>query len=303
MVIFVQPNMQAQEELAALFSRNLSLQPAETLEAIKEEPKIVYISQHYTHSAHIAKPAAATVATMQSTDDDDIEADPSVFVPTRRPASEPPQPAVEDVLRAHGVDASCLSTSQLRLFRTADEAQKCRLIELWRICPPSASGADNPTVAWCFTTVGQEEVLAKARWEERQRQEAAAAEEAARQQMVMSMDGTPLTPIQSGDGRWFGIAATSTYMEPYMASGYEEMARREYEESARRAYAQSMAEQQPKGVVGAGAYNSSTDPVYASSNGSGDWVAQQMRQRQQQAAMEDQYGRMMQSRNDDEEML
>lgn len=265
----VQPNMQAHEDLAALFSKNLTLDPAPPPQ---EEPKIVYISQHYNHSAHLARPQTEEPQ------------------PSPRPSSEPPQPehaAVETVLRSNGVDPSCLSMPQLQLFRAVEEPQQLRLIELWSICPPTNSN-DNPTLAWSFTTVEQEEALAKMRYDQ-QKQQA---------DQVMSLDGTPLTPIQAGDGRWISTVQTQHYMEPYMASGYEDMARREYEESARRAHAEAM--ERPKDVyqpfgtaVGGTTYNRATDPVYQSTTATTDWS--------QQTHMENQYGRMMQLR--DEEML
>lgn len=201
-----------QEQLAALFSRNLTFgQPAPVPEPVPvpveipmEEPKIVYISQHYTHSAHVV-----------------ARHDAQPPVQPARPASEPPQPehsAVERVLREHGVDPSCLSKAQLSLFKTVDDPQRIRLMELWRECPPTNS-LDNPTLGWSMTTLGQEETLARMRYETKQRA-------AQQEETIMSLDGTPLTPIQGGDGRWIPTSSSYDYMEPYMSSGYEDMARR-----------------------------------------------------------------------------
>ncbi|KAH8792184.1 hypothetical protein F5882DRAFT_427378 [Hyaloscypha sp. PMI_1271] len=109
--------MTTQEDLAALFQRNLSLQqtvPVVPKEEPKEEPIIYSISQHYHHSAHVA-----------------------------RPSSEPPQTdqlTTEIILSRHGVDVTTLFPSQLELFKTADAGQQMRLIELWRICPPDYGG-------------------------------------------------------------------------------------------------------------------------------------------------------------------
>lgn len=262
--------MQAHEDLAALFSKNLTLDPAQ--QAPQEDPKIVYISQHYNHSAHLARQQAEESQ------------------PSPRPASEPPQPehaTVEATLRGSGVDPFCLSMPQLQLFRAADESQQLRLIELWRICPPTNSN-DNPALTWSFTTIEQEEALAKMRYDQQRQQD----------DQIMSLDGTPLTPIQAGDGRWIATQ-DQHYMEPYMASGFEDMARREYEESARRAHAEAM--ERPKDVyqnsdaaVGAPIYNHATDPAYKTTTATFDWT--------QQAHMANQYGTMMQLR-DDEEML
>ncbi|KAK1769849.1 hypothetical protein QBC33DRAFT_556272 [Phialemonium atrogriseum] len=263
--------MQAHEDLAALFSKNLTLEPAQPP---REESKIVYVSQHYNHSSHLARPSAEH----------------SQLSP--RPASEPPQrehTVVETVLQNNGVDPSCLSVSQLQLFKSVAEPQQLRLIELWRIFPPTNSN-DNPTLAWSFTTVEQEESLAQMRYVRN--------EQGKQAEQIMSLDGTPLTPIQAGDGRWISTQGQHDVTEPYMATGYEEMARREYEESARRAYAAAM--ERPKDVyqhfgtaVGGPTYSHATDPVYKAANATVDWI--------RQAHMEDQYGRMMQTR--DEEMF
>lgn len=256
------------DELAAMFSRNMALQqqatqqePIQSTET-KAEPQpepIVYASVHYTHSAHISHESESVIE-------------------RERPSSEPPQSrqtSAEDILSHYGVNPSALSASQMELFKTAEDSQKERLIELWRICPPTNT-RENPAVAFSSTTVQQEEMLAQLRYERQ-------LQEDAEKQSVMSMDGTPLTPTQTGQGEWSGAIS---YMEPYMSSGYEEMARREYEESARRQYEEAM--QRPKEVyshfgsaVGGHRYREATDPVY--NNHNSDWE-------RQQEMMENRYG-------------
>lgn len=256
-----------------MFSRNLTLQPQpvqpvqppqEAPRTQEPEPQISYsISQHYHHSAHVAH-----------------QDEPPVEV--QRPSSEPPQTQqayVEAILRSHGIDHTALSAAQMELFKTAEDAQKLRLIELWKICPPT-NNENSSALAWTNTTVEREEILAQLRYEQRQ------AEEEQRNSM-MSLDGTPLTPVQTGDGRWVAISD----VEPYMMSGYEALARREYEQSARQEYEDSMA--RPKDVyshfgtaVGGPTYRPATDPVYNNSN----WVTQQQ-------AMENQYGAFQQMDN------
>jgi hypothetical protein len=260
----------SQDELAAMFTRNMTLQqlqqqqqqaveqqqPIQSME-MKTEPEpepIIYASVHYTHSAHI-----------NQAQEPEVERE--------RPSSEPPQsrqPSAEDILKHYGVNYTMLSAAQMDLFKTAEDSQKERLIELWRICPPT-NAQENPA----STNVQQEEMLAQLRYERKLQEEA-------EQQNLMSMDGTPLTPVQTGQGEWTG---TISYMEPYMMSGYEELARREYEESARRQIEEEM--NSTKNVyshfgsaVGGQTYRPATDPVY---NTTSDWD----RQRQ---AMEDQYG-------------
>jgi hypothetical protein len=219
--------------------------------------------------------------------------------PQQRPASEPPQAehlSIEGILKNHGVDGTALSASQLQLFKTAEEAQQQRLIELWRICPPSRS-TDNPALTWENTSIEQEEMLARVRLERLQIESqnghaqtahAAAATAAA----IMSLDGTLIAPVQAGDGRWLPQVQMAHYMEPYMSNGYEAMARREYEESAKQL-------QMEAGINRIG-YSPATDPAYRGNLGGGvDWAAQQRQQ-----AMENQYGAFQQHiRSDDMEML
>ncbi|KAI0970433.1 hypothetical protein F4678DRAFT_139322 [Xylaria arbuscula] len=259
---FTQSNMHDSDELASLFSRNMTFQQPQPIQQQPQSPEpepIRYsISQHYHHSAHVIQ-------------QDDMVPEP------QRPSSVPPQthPTAEQVLSRRGIDPSWLSPQQLELFKTADTPQQLRLVELWQICPPNNSIA-NPTVSWMNTTVQREEALAQLQYEQK------LAEEAARRDSLMSMDGTPLTPVQTTDGHWMGTA----YVEPYMMSGYEMLAQREYEESAKQSLVEEMAG--PKEVYShfgptAGEYRLATDPVYANN----DWARQQQ-------AMEDQYGAFQQ---------
>lgn len=259
-------NMEMSEELATLF-RNMTFQqqqpaaqqmPQEQPRSEEHEPEPIRysITQHYHHSAHIAQ-QNAPVAEPQ------------------RPSSVPPQtmPSAEQVLGRHGIDPSRLSPQQLDLFKTADTPQQIRLIELWQICPPSNPQQTNQAVTWSNTTFEQEEQLARLRYEQQQ------AEEEARRNSIMSLDGTPLTPVQTTDGRWVSTAD----VEPYMMSGYEMMARREYEESAKRQLEEEMMSRMKEAYCGAH-YRPATDPVYAN-----DWSSRQQ-------DMEDQYGLYQQMR-------
>ncbi|KAI1638410.1 hypothetical protein F4809DRAFT_252098 [Biscogniauxia mediterranea] len=303
-----QQSMPTSDELAALFSRNMTfqqLQPQpqaqEPTPEPEEEPVITYsISQHYHHSAHIAR----------QEDDDDM-----AVPPQPRPSSEPPQsqePPAEQILRHHGVDPAALSAAQLQLFKTADDGQKQRLVELWRICPPAAPVPAAPAVlALSSTTLEQEELLAQLRYEQRLLEAEEQQQQQQQQQgdMMMSLDGTPLTPVQTAEGRWAVVAVSSSpyYGEPYMLSGYEELARRDYDESARRQYdeeeaaAAAVAAHPPKDVYSHFGYRPATDPVY----GGNAWALHQLQQQQQQQqkqqqqqqqqeAMENQYGAFQQ---------
>ncbi|KAK7738482.1 hypothetical protein SLS53_006001 [Cytospora paraplurivora] len=281
--------MAVQEDLASLFAKNMTLNAAQqpAPPPLQDDNKIIYISQHYTHSAHVMQqPQQQQQQQPQSPQDE----------PMQRPSSEPPLSNLQDLellLRSHGVNTTALSLPQVELFRNAGDSQKMRLIQLWTICPPT-DGADNPTLTWTTTTVEQEELLAQRRLElqhQQQQQEQRAQQQAGPvTEVVMSLDGTETettlgsspaaSSMQSADGRWPPPSSQHHHMEPYMQSGYEELARREYEASARGA--------------GAGQYKPATDPVYGAAGGVVDWDRQQW--------MESQYGSIV-AWGDDEEML
>lgn len=269
-IISEPPQMAVQDDLATLFAKNLTLNSAAKPAPAQQDPdKIVYASMHYTHSAHVVAPQNQT----QAVGDEHMQ----------RRLSEPPRSDLQDLellLRSHGVNTSTLSFPQVELFRNADDAQKQRLIQLWTICPPT-DATDNPTLTWSNTTLEQEEMLAQRRYEAQQHPGAGA-------EVAMSLDGTEVpmsdpglsaspTSVQSNDGRW--VPLTHSYMEPYMQSGYEELARREYESSAKKT----------------DGYKASVDPVYKASCGMLDWERQQW--------MENQYGSFVGGWRDDEEML
>ncbi|VBB72034.1 Putative protein of unknown function [Podospora comata] len=345
----VYQDIYSEDELSMLLARQLNFnnplpaQPEQVPEPVVvaapqpvQAPKIVYISQHYNHSAaHLAK---------QKEQQQQQQETPA------RPSSEPPQSehaAIERVLREYSVDSTNLSPAQFHLFKTVDDPQRMHLIELWRACPPPPQHPSDVDYN-STTSLDQEEALARMRWEQAQQDEMEAElqaqleheyqiqmEEQQRQQqqgqqqqeMIISLDGTPLTPVQVRDGRWIQTTAEYGDMEPYMAAGYqEELARREYEESARRAlllaepYEKDMmsgpysqfgpALVQPGGVIGTGTGGSSeakraTDPVYKSVGV--DWAAIRRREEEYQMSMSEQYGRLMLARGvedeEDEEML
>ncbi|KAK2775132.1 hypothetical protein CKAH01_12889 [Colletotrichum kahawae] len=273
-MVSFQPSMQVQDDLATLFSRNLTFNPEVQSQAplkVEEElkqqtpdpapanappPPIIYsISQHYTPNAHV-------VRQQQQEPQHEVQ----------RPSSEPPQTeqiTPELVLAQHGVDTSVLSPAQFQLFRISEEPPQLRLIELWREAPPTSSN-DNPTLAWTSTTLEQEEQLARMRYE---RMEAERHQQ--QQQQVMSLDGTQ---IQADDSRWLA-SSISHHVEPYMMSGYEEMMRREQEPELLRSSGNNYSHY---GSAVGSSYKPATDPVY---KGFGDdWA------KEQQMQMENQYG-------------
>lgn len=271
--------MTTQDDLAALFQRNLSLQnppyvtPKE--QASVEQPITYSISQHYHHSAHVAAPQPS------------------------RPASEPPQTdqlTVEIILGRHGVDVNTLFPSQIELFKMAEASQQMRLIELWRVCPPDYGGhaLAQDLGNWPGTSFQQEEAMAKLRYERQMLEERMARTGGDQHSMGSAEDAmsdasttAPLTPIQGGDGRWQNHGA-----EPYMQTGYESLAAREYEQSA---WPSKDVYSHFGSAVGGPKYSHSTDPVYNTiediqkyPNVGGDWES--LVQQQRQIAMENQYG-------------
>lgn len=251
--------MAVPDDLATLFAKNLTLaQSPPPPPPPSQDDKIVYISQHYTHTAHISS------------------------TPIPRPTSEPDLADLEHILRSHGVETAALTLPQVELFRRADDSQKARLVQLWTICPPSSSSHANHSITWSATSLEQEEMLARRRHDELQQQQ----QEAVVPEVAMSLDGTEVTPqlsnslgsVQSAaSGAWESSPAVvhaHSYMEPYMQSGYEELARREYES-------------------GGDSRKAALDPVYQ--GGMLDWERQQW--------MENQYGSFVGGWRDDEEML
>ena len=82
--------------------------------------------------------------------------------------------AMAEVLRQHAIDPAALLPNQVHLFLNADDEQRYRLLELWRIAPPSyplEEHLNGSNGTWITTSVEREENLAKIRWEQRQQQQ------------------------------------------------------------------------------------------------------------------------------------
>jgi hypothetical protein len=269
-----------QDELTRLFSATMNLsqvaqqqdvqaqqqefQPQQQEQAPPPQPQqeqapkqIVYASSHYTHSHHIT--------------------------PTTRSASEPsikthidPSDLATVFLR-NSIDPTLLFPSQITLFQNADDDQRLRLLELWRISPPAGRqgypyGTDynmsRQLYDWPPTSLAQEEAMAKLRYEKLEEQH-----------------------IREHDSQ-LGQSISSQAAEPYMSSGYEMMACREYEESTK----------QEEPLRETSKYNQATDPVY---NSGGLW----QKNVGSVADMENQYGAYVYAREygmqpyGDEEMV
>jgi hypothetical protein len=277
-----------QEELARLFSANMNLSQAAARETPAAQPEhiqsqgeesvpstITYASQHYTHSYHV--------------------------VPNRSIASASDKPQVqaselEAMLLRNSIDPSLLFPSQIDLFQNADNDQRLRLLELWRISPPQGrqgypDGVDYNTSRqlydWPPTSLAQEEAMAKLRYErvmeERAQSEAIGQHQ---QQMDESMDeGAGSAAVQAT--RIELASPLETTAEPYVVSGYDMLASREYEESARTAANQ---------LRDSTKYNQATDPVFNNAGlGHGPWA----KHVGSVLDMENQYGAFAQARDYD----
>ncbi|KAF2474831.1 uncharacterized protein BDR25DRAFT_322973 [Lindgomyces ingoldianus] len=289
-------NMQ-QEELARLFSANLTLsqaqpqytpsppQPEQQIEPVHQQQEqqqrasssaIVYASQHYTHTHHVVP----------------IRHIPKESVKTHIDASE-----LEGILLRNSVNPRLLFPSQIDLFKNADDDQRLRLLELWRISPPQGrqgfpAGVDynisRQLYDWPPTSLAQEEAMAKLRYE-RMIDERAQAEDiqSHQQQLNQSMDdGMGSAAVQATRDLLTSSPDTRS-AEPYIVSGYDMLANREYEESAKAAV---------NHLRESTRYNQATDPVYNNAGGHGGLWEKNVGSI---LDMENQYGAFAQARDRD----
>lgn len=274
-------NQSQHDELAALFAQRMNFAsgehqaqqiqqheqpqqafvepiPVPQISEKHDDAPIHYISSHYNHSYHIRHDTLS------------------------EPSRSPPPPYHETMLtdhmlqtlRANSIDPSSLLPNQLHLYANADLDQRLRLLELWRISPPSYSPEEHIHGAQHPTNLAQEEASARQRYE-------------AQNPVFHTHIETPrITPIrQAGEPAWPPAArvraasiasskptAHQQHMgdaEPYIMDGYQTDINPPQFQS-----------------------HSSIEPVYAAQ--SGLWPGAQQ---QQQSGMEDQYGAYMQIRN------
>ncbi|KAI9761444.1 MAG: hypothetical protein M1835_008183 [Candelina submexicana] len=204
-----------QEDLSALLSRNLNLsdcsqdptpQQAEenhllAAETAQETRPITYsISQHYHHSAHLA-------------------------TPTRVDNPQPSNAAIISELVQHQIDPMSLLPSQFTLFQQAEPQQRLRLLELWRISPPSQPDhVVEQNFSYWPATMEREEEMARLRYEMQMQASVSdmiGLDDAQTDFERLDQDRRgDLTPIEGGDGR--------SIAEPYILSGYESLSGRDY---------------------------------------------------------------------------
>ncbi|EEH37933.2 hypothetical protein PAAG_00854 [Paracoccidioides lutzii Pb01] len=300
-------NSKMQDDLAALFARQMSVQanvntnasssinnpkpgmPPQTAIARSRTPEtspsstpstpptsrpIIYnISQHYHHSAH-QLPSSGGWSTLSS-----------ILCDMQQSGM-----TAEEMLFLNNVDPSSLFPSQLTLFAQAGFEQKTRLLELWQLSQPktgnlmSLQASGGPTSALASSSSSlQADIMQDAR-------------------DAMDQD--------------------NQHAEPYVMSGYEALAQREYDASSAKdacehAFTDAAAESQPASLS---PYKPVVDPAYKGNN---LWGHQQQGQGRSPSEaelllqpMEDQYGAFEQRSNmymgcepwrghrlDDQEML
>ena len=204
-------NLKLQDELSTMFSQGMhfsnvpggqgadhpgacSVPETKIEHPAQEAAPISYsISQHYHHSAHM-------VSSKKQEDYQDL--------------------AAKDSLIKANIDPSCLLKSQITLFKNADEDQKARLIELWRISPPNAvsCGAQEHTDElwnWQNTTIEQEEEMARLRYMQNSSQEQGDHD--------LHMDHQHEEMCSN-----VANGLDQQAVEPYITSGYEHLAQRDY---------------------------------------------------------------------------
>jgi hypothetical protein len=191
-------NSAQQDELAALFAQSMhvSFQPQEQIVTqqaviIEQLPQTInekttpfhFASAHYTQSAHIRS-----------------NSEPSGSPPPSYNESLMPE-AMAQTLLQNSIDPAVLTPSQIQLFSHADYEQRLRLLELWRISPPS-----YPSVEQIYhqTTVEHEEAQARSRYEQHLRMQARLFQQ---HQEDMFDTHEPLRQVEAE-------------VEPYIVNGY-----------------------------------------------------------------------------------
>jgi hypothetical protein len=286
-----------QDDLAVLFSRNLtfanSAQPSVNSRDSKMQAEappvqpVTYITQHYHHSAHAVPSTAALQSPIISPSTVDFD-----------------QTSPAAILAQHNIDPSALFPSQLTLFQHADPDQRLRLIQLWRISPPSYGGhaLAQELGNWPPTSLKQEEEMGQIRYER-----------SLSEQRKLQGQNRPNEMEQDCEGSMLGSQdrVGRPNAEPYMVSGYETLAQRDYNLQAHeRQQLDVVIDHYPlQQSMDDRSHSQATDPVYRGQQWWQNFMGSQ--------AMEDQYGAFDQlnrfqsqssgvagtQRQEDEEML
>ncbi|PIA90595.1 hypothetical protein CB0940_11503 [Cercospora beticola] len=203
----------------------------------KIDAPLTFASAHYTHSTHLTT---------------DTQSEPARSPPP--PYRESIMPAgMAEMLLQHSIEPTSLLPNQIELFAGADNEQRLRLLELWRIAPPSYTLEQHFQAQHEATSVEKEEAEARARYEQQMQSRILPREDHDFDTYVSEPVSPPAVRARAAS-----IASGAAYLakgeaEPYMSNGYQQM---------------------------------HSDPVYAA----GLWQAPSYAQAQHQQAMEDQYG-------------
>ena len=149
------------ENLAEIFAQKMSFSsyagksvlpvhsPVSTIQDGSKDTNFVYsISQHYHHSAHVARAPS------------DISLPNTVISSTSLE-----RPSTTDILIQNGVEPSSLLRSQVALFESSNDEQRERLLAFWRLAPPNYTANGGQELAdrlgeYQVMTMEQEEELA-----------------------------------------------------------------------------------------------------------------------------------------------
>ncbi|KAK3718929.1 hypothetical protein LTR37_004845 [Vermiconidia calcicola] len=246
--------------------------PQHSLEKQAEQQPVHFISSHYTGTTHV-RPS-------------DI---------TSEPSQSPPPPYNEtmmsegmaDILRQNSIDPSALLQNQIHLFQNADYEQRLRLLELWRIAPPSYPLEEHLKVGtWTPTSFEREQALAKMRYEDRIVEERHGARVRQEEHMLDTYIPEPISPIrEAGEDAWPPAARMRASTISSRGNSRPETRHGEAEPYIVNGFAASTSS--PRAV----------DTVYAAA--AGLWAAPGYAHaiQQQNSVTEDQYGMYEQVRN------
>lgn len=196
--------------------------PEEKLASPHYEAPVTFTSSHYTHTTHIRPSGEASSESSHS---------------PPPPYHESPMPeAMAQLLLQHSIEPSSLLPNQIHLFANADYEQRLRLVELWRIAPPSYLPLkEHVHASWAPTTMKQEEDSARLRYENAM----IARERREHSLMEFNTHLEPMSPIRElGETPWppaarmraASIASSRPSTrhngdpEPYMVTGYQDTA-------------------------------------------------------------------------------
>jgi len=244
-------NHGGQEELVGLFARQMTFSnptppPEEPIPVVSVQQTqtvsipVVYASQHYTPNRHVVPVRFNTPP------------EPQVTVQQEQQQNLSDEQLIE-LLQQNSIDPQQLFPSQVHLFRNADADQRLRLLELWRISPPNLGSIDIHQLhaAWQQTDLQKEETLARLRYERRIGNGGSPELRNFQEKSSWGAGKEPDRPSTAPEQK-------THIAEPYILSGYEQLAKRDYERQS---------QQQTLPLQESTRYNQSTDPVFQQQSG------------------------------------